>query len=135
VRRTNISYVCIIGRIPGKTFLTYLSFSTMCILIQGQDTRGFRAFSDVMAKPSMNNMAWIKAKIEAHFQCAGAGGAIPGASPQAILSRSFAAVGVACDDGAENAEKADKADKAENAKRQTPNAKRQTPNAKHCLLD
>jgi hypothetical protein len=71
------------------------------------------------------------------------------ASPQAILSRSFAAVGVACDDGAENAEKADKADKAENAKRQTPNAKRQTPNAKrqtpnakrqtpnakHCLLD
>jgi hypothetical protein len=54
------------------------------------------------------------------------------ASPQAILSRSFAAVGVACDDGAENA---DKADKAENAERQTPNAKRQTPNAKHCLLD
>jgi hypothetical protein len=29
----------------------------------------------------MNNMAWIKVKIEAHFQCAGVGGPIPRASP------------------------------------------------------
>jgi hypothetical protein len=69
----------------------------MCILIEGQDTIGFRVFSDVTAKPSMNNMAWIKAKIEAHFQCAGVGGdqflGLRRAEPQAILSRSFAAVG------------------------------------------
>jgi hypothetical protein len=84
-----------------------------------------------MAKRSMNNMAWIKAKIEAHFQCAGVGGIqFPGASasPQAILSRSFAAVGVAGNDGADNADHAKR--QTPNAKRQTPNANRQTPNAK-----
>jgi hypothetical protein len=49
--------MCVSFVASGKTFLTYLSFSTMCILIQGQDTRGFRPFSDITAKPSMNNMA------------------------------------------------------------------------------
>ena len=42
----------------------------------------------------MNDMSWIKVKAEAHLQCVRRWGPIPRASPQAILSRGFAATGV-----------------------------------------